>query len=96
VTVAEEALAHSGALQILLDEEDAGESLTVRLEQGDHLPDPDRVAQLLLTEYPDLAAAVTRDRLVTLHVEQAPAEAFEQTAASGKLLGVVDRRVRNN
>ncbi|MBP0450693.1 hypothetical protein J5Y04_14230 [Kitasatospora sp. RG8] len=55
---------------------------------------PDAVREFL-DAYPDLAAAVVRDRLVELSVEHAPAEDFERTAASGKLLAVVDRRARN-
>ncbi|QMU77989.1 hypothetical protein GXW83_22120 [Streptacidiphilus sp. PB12-B1b] len=94
--VAEESFGHRRALQILLDEDATGESLTVRLEQGEGLPEPDAVVRVLLAEYPELAAAVTRDRLVTLHVEQAAAGAFERTPGSGKLPAVVDRRTRNN
>ena len=97
VSVAEEAFGHRGALQVLLDEDDNGESLTVRLEQcGGALPEAAAAARMFLADYVELAAAVLRDRLVTLQVEQAPAEAFERTPGSGKLLAVVDRRIRNN
>ncbi|MEZ0091857.1 acyl-CoA reductase [Streptacidiphilus sp. EB129] len=94
VTVAEEAFDHRGALQILLDEDDSGESLTVRLEQGG-VTDSAALARSFLAEYVELAAAVERDRLVSLQIETAPAESFERTAGSGKLLAVVDRRIRN-
>jgi phenylacetate-coenzyme A ligase PaaK-like adenylate-forming protein len=103
VTVAEEAFGHSGALQILLDEDDHGESLTIRLERSAGASgtdgaavDDEAAARAFLAEYAELGAAVERDRLVTLHVRSTPADAFERTSGSGKLLAVVDRRIRNN
>ncbi|MFJ8476391.1 acyl-CoA reductase [Kitasatospora sp. NPDC094011] len=94
VEVAEERLDHHGALQILLDEDDdANESLTVRLEGR---PQDAPGTREFLDGYPDLAAAVELDRLVELRVERVPAADFAQTAASGKLLAVVDRRPRNS
>ncbi|MDX3762790.1 acyl-CoA reductase [Streptomyces sp. AK02-04a] len=92
--VAEEALGHRGALQIVLDEEADGERLTVRLEAVGATTDVD-AAQVFLKEYPQLADAVLRDGLVKLSVERAEPDAFERTTASGKLLAVLDRRERN-
>ncbi|GAA1877444.1 acyl-CoA reductase [Streptantibioticus ferralitis] len=95
VSVAEESLGHHGALQILLDEDDQGhERLTVRLEEDGPEPAVDAV-RAFLDEYHELGIAVRRDRMLELHVERVPAERFEGTAASGKLLAVVDRRARN-
>ncbi|WP_042368077.1 acyl-CoA reductase [Streptacidiphilus neutrinimicus] len=97
VAVAEENLGHRGALQIVLDEDATSESLTVRLEAeaGAEASTAEATAQAFLDGYPELAAAVVRDRLVDLRVEHLPSDAFERTAASGKLPAVVDRRVRN-
>ncbi|WP_037604106.1 acyl-CoA reductase [Streptacidiphilus rugosus] len=95
VAVAEETLGHRGALQIVLDEDAAGESLTVRLEaEADPLPQ-EAARQAFLDGYPELAAAVLRDRLVELRVEHLLSDAFERTAASGKLPAVADHRIRN-
>jgi phenylacetate-coenzyme A ligase PaaK-like adenylate-forming protein len=93
--IAEDALGHTGAVQILLDEDEhADERLTVRLEGDATRAEADAV-RVFLDEYPALDIAVNRDRMVELRVEWAPVERFEQTAASGKLLAVVDRRERN-
>ncbi|WP_042377575.1 acyl-CoA reductase [Streptacidiphilus melanogenes] len=98
VAVAEESLGHRGALQIVLDEDATSESLTVRLEAeagaGEHLS-ADAERQAFLDGYPELAAAVVRDQLVDLFVERLASDAFERTAASGKLPAVVERRIRN-
>ncbi|GAA1243428.1 hypothetical protein GCM10009665_37850 [Kitasatospora nipponensis] len=97
--VAQEALEHRGALQLLLAEDEGGESLTVRLEAGAGLAadaDHAAVARAFLADYPDLAAAVEHDRLVELRIELVDADGFERTAASGKLREVVDLRERNH
>ncbi|MEZ0023960.1 phenylacetate-coenzyme A ligase PaaK-like adenylate-forming protein [Kitasatospora sp. MAP12-15] len=94
VTIAEEAFEHRGALQILLDEDDAGESLTVRLEAGP-ASDGAAAARAFLDGYPELGSAVEQEGLLALRVEVGPADGFERTAASGKLLSVVERRARN-
>ncbi|MER5639085.1 acyl-CoA reductase [Kitasatospora sp. NPDC002227] len=97
VAVAEEALEYRGALQVLLDEDgDGAETLTVRLETGaGALPGDEAVRRAFLDEYPDLAAAVELDQLLALRIERVAAAEFAGTAASGKLLAVVDRRARN-
>ncbi|WP_035844376.1 acyl-CoA reductase [Kitasatospora azatica] len=95
--VAEQELGHRGALQIVLAEGGTtGESLTVRLE--DHsggLLDEAAAVRAFLDGYPELAAAVERDRLVELRVEWVPAQALARTVSSGKLREVVDLRERN-
>ncbi|MEY9946777.1 acyl-CoA reductase [Kitasatospora sp. GAS1066B] len=96
-TVAEEALGHRGALQLVLEEDGAAnESLMVRLEVVDGSEfTADAAARAFLDGYAELAAAVERDQLVELRVELVPAAAFERTAGSGKLREVLDRRERN-
>ncbi|MFJ3234028.1 acyl-CoA reductase [Streptomyces sp. NPDC086787] len=93
--VAEETFGHRGALQIVLDADTSGESLTVRLETTTETDGPtaDAAAQGFLDGYPELADAV-REHLVRLRVERLRADAFDRTAASGKLPAVVDRRIR--
>lgn len=94
-TVAEENIGHRGALQIVLDADTSGESLTVRLEERaepDGQEDEAATARAFLDGYPELADAV-HERLVRLRVKRVSADAFERTAASGKLLAVVDRRI---
>ncbi|MDH6114445.1 hypothetical protein P3T34_006660 [Kitasatospora sp. MAP12-44] len=81
-------------MQILLDEDDAGESLTVRLEAGP-ASDGAAAARAFLDGYPELGSAVEQEGLLALRVEVGPADGFERTAASGKLLSVVERRARN-
>jgi phenylacetate-coenzyme A ligase PaaK-like adenylate-forming protein len=95
VAVAEDAFGYAGDLQILLDEDEHGESLVVRLEGG-KAPETAAAARTFLNEYGDLHHAVERDRLVTFAVRTADAGAFQRTPISGKLLAVVDRRVRNS
>ncbi|MFF7634645.1 acyl-CoA reductase [Kitasatospora sp. NPDC008050] len=95
VTIAQEALDHVGAVQVVV--EDAGASgtrLTVLLgdfDAGDR--SAERPAEAFLAEYPQLAVDVLHDRVVELHVKAAPADALARTEASGKLREVVDLRV---
>ncbi|MFG2785982.1 acyl-CoA reductase [Streptomyces sp. NPDC048419] len=94
VSVAEEALDHHGAVQVLLDEDAGSERLTLRLE-GDAGEQDAEVAKIFLDRYPQLSDAVVRDGLLRFDVEHARHDSFERTEASGKLLAVVDRRERN-
>jgi len=93
VAVAEDAFDYAGALQIVLSEDADAERLTVRLEDA-HAPAGDTTGQFL-DGYPDLKIVVERDRQLLVRTEVLPAEEFDRTASSGKLLAVVDRRTRN-
>ena len=90
VAVVEDALDYTGPLQVVLAEDDSFEHLTVRVTK-----EFDDAVPRILASYPDLRIIVERDRQLQVHVEVLPAERFEHTTASGKLITVVDRRTRN-
>ncbi|WP_327066267.1 acyl-CoA reductase [Kitasatospora sp. NBC_01302] len=96
VAIAEEALDHVGAVQVVVEEGagSAGTALTVLLGDFDAGGrDAARLAEAFLAEYPQLAVDVVHDRVVELHVKAAPAAALARTESSGKLREVVDLRV---
>ncbi|MGO1053365.1 acyl-CoA reductase [Crossiella sp. CA198] len=96
VAVADEAFAYAGDLQIVLDEQDERESLTIRLERGRANLDPNAVQAEFLARYPELTVTAVRDNLVDLRVQLTDPTTFDRTGASGKLVAVVDRRARNS
>ncbi|MEU9256112.1 acyl-CoA reductase [Streptomyces sp. NPDC048270] len=81
---------HRGELQIRLDRTDARERLTVRVERAG-AADAERLREVFLAGYPELRSAVAEE-LLELVVEVVDGASLDRSAASGKLLAVVDAR----
>ncbi|RSS63332.1 hypothetical protein EF912_03870 [Streptomyces sp. WAC07061] len=79
-----------GELQIRLDRTQARERLTVRVERAPGT-DPDRLREVFLSGYPELASAVS-ERLLDLTVEAVDGASLDRSPTSGKLLAVIDTR----
>lgn len=69
------------------------DAITVRLAKQTALTQ-DKVCQVLLENYPELQAMVTRDQILVLDVEFVGSTGFEYVAGSGKLREIIDRRQR--
>jgi phenylacetate-coenzyme A ligase PaaK-like adenylate-forming protein len=92
VQAAEEAFGYSGALQLVLTEDEAGDILTLRMEPGQS---PEDVRREFLARYDQLAEAVDETGLLRLVIDLAPLSAFDRTASSGKLIAVAEKRSRS-
>jgi len=84
---------YAGELQLCLQEDKRREKILLRVSKGAGLSAA-QCAAACLKHYGDLAQAVTIDKTLLLAAEEARAEDFERSAASGKLLRVVDKRKR--
>jgi phenylacetate-coenzyme A ligase PaaK-like adenylate-forming protein len=92
VQAAEAAFGYSGALQLVLTEDEAGDILTLRMEPGHSTED---VRREFLARYDQLSEAVEETRLLRLAIDLAPLSAFDRTASSGKLIAVAEKRSRS-
>ncbi|GLY53487.1 acyl-CoA reductase [Lentzea sp. NBRC 102530] len=91
LTILEDEFGYSGALQVELTENAAGDELVVRLER-DRAPEPSASRGVLLSCYAEVEEAVEKDRLLSFRVENVPLADFQRTRSSGKLIAVVDQR----
>jgi phenylacetate-coenzyme A ligase PaaK-like adenylate-forming protein len=87
------AASYTGDMQICLTEEGRKEKLVLRLGKGSGLA-ADVARKHCLDGYHDLQEIVEGEKLLLFEVEQIPAESFERSSASGKLLRLLDRRKR--
>ncbi|GAA4933152.1 acyl-CoA reductase [Streptomyces coeruleoprunus] len=90
VTIAERSAGYGGELQVVLAAGDGREHLTVRVERS-AAPDPLRLRDAFLADYPELRTAV-EERLLDLTVEAVDGPSLHRSPTSGKLRTVVDRR----
>ena len=92
--VADELYGYAGQVQIVLDEQNDRERLTIRLERDRGLENHDVLADFL-QRYPELWITAERDRMVTADVELCAPGEFVRTETSGKLGTVLDHRDRS-
>ncbi|HVC08770.1 MAG TPA: acyl-CoA reductase [Elusimicrobiota bacterium] len=84
---------YAGELQICLQEDGRKEKILLRVSKGAGASAA-QCAAACLKHYGDLAQAVTGDKTLLFSAQEARAGDFERSAASGKLLRVVDKRKR--
>ncbi len=84
---------YAGELQICLREENRREKILLRVSKGAGLSAAQCVKSCL-EHYRDLAEVVLNDKTLLFGAEETPGAGFKRSAASGKLLRVIDERKR--
>ncbi len=84
---------YSGELQIKLLESGLKEKVQLFISPNDQL-DAEQCTQLCLKHYDDLNDSVVKEKVLLFETLIVPSEKMERSRASGKLLRVIEGRVR--